>query len=238
MRRTLLFAAAALIAPLVTMAPAGAAPPDTQDGTKGSVSIDVVGLTSTVGTPSGAPTLVPTTGLDIPVTQGSDFSFSSIECSSGPAPFNEVGLEFSPDFPGLEDPAPIRSVVEGTVTDVNPSGGGTIEGSITTFLCENGEETDQIVTSFSARFRPTPDDQVVLMGGTLETTGGLALNGKFTITEATGQFEGLTGEGRLRGQLTCLPVTLVRNEATDCADLGLFSEALLDLDGRFETTQE
>lgn len=237
MRKALLFAAAALIAPLVTMAPAGAAPPATQAGTKGSVSIDVVGLTSTVGTPSGAPTLVPTTGLEIPVTQGSDFSFSSIECSSGPAPFNEVGLEFSPDFPGLEDPAPIRSVVEGTVTDVNASGGGTVEGTITTFLCENGEETDQIVTSFSARFRPTSDDQVVLMGGTLETTGGLALNGKFIITEATGQFEDLTGEGRLRGQLTCLPIILMRNGATDCADLGLFSEALLDLDGRFETTQ-
>lgn len=237
MRRTLLFVAAAFLAPLITMAPASAAPPDAQDGTKGSVSIDVVGLTSTVGTPSRAPTLVPTTGLEIPVTEGSNFSFSSIECSSGPAPFNEVGLEFSPDFPGLEDPAPIRSVVEGTVTDVNPSGGGTIEGSITTFLCENGEETDQIVTSFTARFRPTSDDQVVLMGGTLETTGGLGLNGKFTITEATGQFEGLNGDGRLRGQLTCLPITLMRNEATDCADLGLFSEALLDLDGRFETTQ-
>lgn len=237
MRRTLLFAAATLIAPLVTMAPAGAARPVTQDGTKGSVSIDVVGLTSTVGTPSGEPTLVPTTGLEIPVTQGSDFSFSSIECSSGPAPFNEVGLEFSPDFPGLDDPAPIRSVVEGTATDVNASGGGTVEGTITTFLCEDGEETDQIVASFSARFRPTSDDQVTLMGGTIETTGGLALNGKFTITEATGQFEGLTGEGRLRGQLTCLPITLMRNEATDCADLGLFSEALLDLDGRFETTK-
>ncbi|CAN5248474.1 hypothetical protein BH23ACT9_BH23ACT9_39960 [soil metagenome] len=238
MRRALLFAAAAaLIAPLVTIAPASAAPPDKPERTRGAIAIDVVGLTSTVGTPSGKPTLVPTTGLEAPVTQGSDFSFSSIECSSGPAPFNEVGLEFTPDFPGLEDPAPIRSVVEGTVTTMNPSGGGSVEGTITTFLCEDGEETDQIVASFTARFRPTSDDQVVLMGGTLVTTGGLALNGRFTITEATGRFEGLTGKGRLRGQFTCLPVTLMRNDASDCEDLGLFSEALLDLDGRFATTQ-
>ncbi len=234
MRRNLLFSAAALIAPARHHGTGGrcAAPRTRWDEGQ---RVDRCGRPDIDG--GDTQWCVPTTGLEIPVTQGSDFSFSSIECSSGPAPFNELGLEFSPDFPGLEDPAPIRSVVEGTVTDVDASGGGTVEGTIATFLCENGEETDQIVTSFSARFRPTSEDQVVLMGGTLETTGGLALNGKFTTTEATGQFEGLTGEGRLRGQLTCLPVTLMRNEATDCADLGLFSEALLEWDGRFETTQ-
>ncbi len=233
MRKGLLFTAAALIAPIVSMAPASAEKPARQDTTTGRISIDVVGLTSTVGTPSGFPTLVPTTGLAIPVEEGSDFSFSSIECSSGPAPFNDVGLNFSPDLPGLEDPAPIRSVVEGTVTDAHPSGGGTIQGTITTFLCEDGQETDQIVVSFEADFRPTGRSQERLVGGTVETTGGLGLNGRFTITEATGTFEGLTGHGRLGGQFTCLPITLERNDATDCADLGLFSEAILALDGNF-----
>ena len=197
------------------------------------MSIDVVGLTSTVGTPSGFPTLVPTTGLEIPLTEGAEFSVSSIECSSGPAPFNDVGLSFTPDLAGLEDPAPIRSVVQGSVTDINAAGGGSVEGTITTFLCEDGEETDQLVVSFRSRFRPTSDDEVVLMGGTVETTGGLALNGRFTIIDGTGPFAGLSGQGSLQGQFTCLPITLERNEATDCADLGLFSEAILDLDGRF-----
>jgi len=238
MRRALLFAAAAaLIAPLVTMAPASAAPADAPERTRGAIAIDAVALTSTVGTPSGQPTLVPTTGLKAPVTEGSAFSFSSTACSNTSARFNQVGLQFTPDFPGLTDPAPIRSVVAGTVTKVNPSGRGSVEGTITTFLCEAGKETDQIVSSFTARFRPTSDDQVVLMGGPLVTTGGLGLKGRFTITEATGRFEGLTGKGRLRGQFTCLPGTLMRNSASDCEDLGLFSEALLDLDGRFETTQ-
>lgn len=231
MKRKLLFIAAALATPLFTTSQAGAA--RGPDKAAGSVSIDVVGLTSTVGTPSGKPTLVPTTGLAMPVTEGSEFSFSSIECSSGPAPFNDVGLDFNPDFPGLEDPAPIRSVVEGSVTARRPSGGGTVEGTITTFLCENGEETDQIVVSFTAQFRPTSDDEVVLMGGTVETTGGLALNGRFTVTDGTGRFEDLSGRGSLKGQFTCLPITLMRNDATDCADLGLFSEAILELDGAF-----
>lgn len=233
MRRSVASIAIMMMMPLLITSPANAAEPDNRTAARGSISVDVVGLTSTVGTPSGAPTLFPSTGLAIPVEEGSEFSFSSIGCESGPAPLNDVGLEFNPDFPGIDDPAPIRSLVEGTVTDTSPSGGGTVEGTITTILCENGEETDQFVASFTARFRPTSDDEVVLTGGTVETTGGLALNGRFTITEGTGRFEDLTGQGALKGQFTCLPVTLQRNGATDCADLGLFSEAILELDGAF-----
>ncbi len=233
MRSRIATVALLMVTPMVITAPASAAEPDSQTAARGSISVDVVGLTSTVGTPSGQPTLVPTTGLEIPVTEGSEFSFSSIECSSGPAPFNDKGLQFNPDFPGIEDPAPIRSIVEGTVTDTSPSGGGTVVGTITTILCEDGMETDQFVASFTARFRPTSDDDVVLTGGTVETTGGLAVNGRFTITSGTGRFEDLTGQGAVKGQFTCLPSTLQRNEATDCADLGLFSEAILELDGAF-----
>lgn len=234
MRKTVLFLTLALIALLAATAPAGAKPEEAREGAKGSISLEGLTLSSEFGTPTGFPTLVPTTPLEIPVTEGAEFSNSSIECSSGPAPFNDQGLDFNPDFPGLEDPAPIRSVIEGTVTDTNASGDrGKIEGTITSFLCENGEETDQIVVSFRAKFRPSSDRQVVLRGGTVQATGGLALKGRFRITEGTGRFEDITGRGSLRTLLTCLPGTLMRNEASSCADLGAFSEAIFQLEGRF-----
>ncbi len=120
------------------------------------------------------------------------------------------------------------------IGDTNASGDrGRIEGTITSFLCENGEETDQIVVSFRAKFRPSSDRQVVLRGGTVQATGGLALKGRFRITEGTGRFEDITGRGSLRTLLTCLPGTLMRNEASSCADLGAFSEAIFQLEGRF-----
>lgn len=229
-----MFLVLTLAALLVVTAPAGAKPKEPREGAGGSVSLEGLTLSSEFGTPTGFPTLVPTTPLDIPVTEGAQFSYSSIECSSGPAPFNDVGLDFSPDFPGLDDPAPIRSVIEGTVTKTSASGDrGRIEGTITSFLCENGEETDQIVVAFRARFRPSSDRQVALRGGTVQATGGLELRGRFRITEGTGRFADIDGRGSLRTLLTCLPRTLARNGATSCADLGAFSEAIFELKGRF-----
>lgn len=233
MTRKALFPVMALVALLVATAPAGAKPDKARDGARGSISLEGLALSSEFGTPTGRPTLVQTTPLRIPVTEGAEFSYSSIECSSGPAPFNDKGLDFNRDFPGLEDPAPIRSVVEGTVTDTTTNDRGRIEGTITSFLCENGEETDQIVISFTSRFRPTSPREVRLRGGTIQTTGGLALNGRFTITEGTGRFEDISGQGSFRTLLTCLPSTLTRNAATSCADLGAFSEAVFQARGSF-----
>ncbi len=228
------FLMVAIIALVGATTSASAKPDQAREGASGSVSLEGLTLSSEFGTPTGFPTLVPTTPLEIPVTEGAEFSYSSIECSSGPARFNDLGLDFNPDFPGLEDPAPIRSVIEGTVTRTGASGErGRIEGTITSFLCEDGEETDQIIVSFRAKFRPTSASQVELRGGTVPATGGLALRGPFTITGGTGRFEDITGRGSLKTLLTCLPGTLERNGADSCADLGAFSEAIFQLKGGF-----
>jgi hypothetical protein len=223
---------------LATSAPASAA-----ESVSGSISLDAFTLTGTqFGTPTDFPTLVSTDpfaidgdgkGQNVTVAEGESFTTSSIECSSGPAPFNDVGLSFDPDFPGLDDPAPIRSVIEGTVTSVSPSGiRGTVEGTITTFLCENGEETDEIVIAFESEFRRTGKRMLELTGGPVKTTGGLELvNGTFEIVSGTGRFDSLAGGGTVTGQFTCLPSTLERNDARSCAELGAFSEAIFELDG-------
>ena len=225
-----------LVACVAASAPASAQDAQDREAARGTVSIDAFTLTGDqFGTPSGFPTLARTDPLEAPVREGDTVTTSSIECSSPNAPFNNVGLDFNPDFPGLEDPAAIRSVIEGTVTSVSDNGkGGTIEGTITTFLCENGEETDTIVASFESDFRETSMKQLSLTGGQVQTTGGLTLtNGTFEIIDGTGRFDSLTGSGRIRGQFTCIPSTLQRNGAESCEDLGAFSEGILQLDGRF-----
>lgn len=224
---------------LATSAPASAAEP-----ASGSISLDAFTLTGDqFGTPTGRPTLARTDpfeldgdrkGKNITVAEGESFTTSSIACS-GPARFNNVGLDFNPAFPGVQDPAPIRSVIEGTVTSVSPSGiRGTVKGTITTFLCENGKETAAIVIAFESEFRRTGKRMLELMGGPVRTTGGLELrNGTFKIVSGTGRFDSLTGSGTVTGQFTCLPRTLERNDARSCAELGAFSEAIFQLDGTF-----
>lgn len=230
----------ALGSALATSAPASAAEP-----ASGSISLDAFTLTGTqFGTPSGRPTLVPTEpfkidgdgkGQKVTVAKGESFTTSSTACSSPRAPFNNVGLAFNPDFPGVPDPAPIRSVIEGTVRSVSPSGiRGTVKGTITTFLCENGKETAAIVIAFESKFRWTGMRMLELTGGPVKTTGGLELvNGTFKIVSGTGRFDSLTGSGTVTGQFTCLPSTLERNKARSCAELGAFSEAIFQLDGTF-----
>jgi hypothetical protein len=226
---------------LATTAPASAA-----GSASGSISLDAFTLTGDqFGTPTGRPTLARTEpfnldgnrkGKNITVAEGESFTTSSIECKNK-APFNDVGLDFNPAFPGVQDPAPIRSVIRGTVTSVSPSGiRGTVEGTITTFLCENGKETDKIVIAFESEFRRTGKRMLELKLRPVTTTGGLELrNGTFSIVSGsgTGRFDSLTGSGTVTGQFTCLPRTLERNNARNCAELGAFSEAIFQLDGTF-----
>ena len=220
----------ALVVALSVSAPASA------QAAQGTVSIEAFTLSGTqFGTPSGRPTLVATDPLALPITDGEDFRYSSIECSSPQARFNNVGLDFTPDFPGLDDPASIRSVIEGEVTSVSNSGNrGTVEGTVTSFLCVNGEETDVIVAAFESEFRRTGNTMLQLRGGDVRTTGGLKLTGgTFEIVSGTGRFDSLTGAGTLTGQFTCLPSTLDRNDAKRCTDLGAFSEAIFQLQGSY-----
>lgn len=46
-----------------------------------------------------------------------------------------------PNYPGLADPASVRSVLSGTVTKTKDSGDrGKIRGTITSYLCQGGQE--------------------------------------------------------------------------------------------------
>ncbi len=194
-----------------------------EKGVRGDISLDVHTHSSEFGSPSGAPTLFETTPLPFPISKGANFSYSAIPCRF-PAPFNDKALNFTPDYPGLEDPAAVRFLVEGTVTKAIRSGErGTVKGTITTFLCEGDREGDKIFIEFEAQFVVTSAN-VATVEGTFRITGG------------TGRFEDITGSGSFTGDpgFTCLPPVLRRNQAENCADLGAFSDAVFDLRGSFQ----
>jgi hypothetical protein len=236
----------ALIAALAAVTPAAGKPGSGhgkavgKNAAKGSLIIEGLTLAGTqFGTPSGQPTTVATDPVSIPVRKGDTFTYSTITCASAFPPWNSFGLHFEPDFPGVnEGPtdqgASVRHELRGTVTKSKADGTGKVRGTITSFLCENGVRTDQIVSRYKARFRPTSATSVPLMGGgPVPTTGGLAVSGKFKIVDGTGRFEDLKGHGRLIGQFTCVPQTLTRNAKASCTALGGYSEAPFQLRGRF-----
>ena len=212
---------------------------------RGTIIIEGLTLAGTqYGTPSGEPTTVATNPVSIPVRRGDTFTYSTITCATPPTgfvpPWNTFGLQLEPDYPTVnEGPtdrgASVRHEFRGTVTKSKSGGTGKIRGTITTFLCEGGVRTDQIVSRYRAKFRPTSATSVPLVGGgPVPTTGGLAFNGKFKIVGGTGRFEDLKGHGRMMGQFTCLPQSLVRNNAASCMALGGYSEAPFQLRGRFK----
>jgi hypothetical protein len=140
--------------------------------------------------------------------EGDTFAYSSRTCDET-ARFNEVGLDFRPDYPGVDDDdgtAAVRHQVTGTVIEDNGVT-GTIEGTITTVLCEDGEETGNvIVTNFEASCRLVSDDE-------------LQITGHFEISpeESTGTFADLEGHGSIQGVFTCLGEPV-------CAELGEFTD--------------
>ncbi len=206
MRKTLLFLAVSLCASLVSVAPVSGQPESRREARGG--------FSMTVHTHSTPGTLFPTKRLEIPYEEGDTFAYSSIPCNRR-APFNDVALNFNPDYPGLQDPAPVRHLFEGTVTRTNPSGTrGTIEGTLTTILCENGQETNDTITfAYRGRFVRVSDDE-------------LRVTGSYEIIGGTGRFEDLEGRGSITGSLTCLgPAT--------CADLGYFGDAVFRLRGNY-----
>ena len=174
-------------------------------GASGNVIIEGLTLAGTqYGTPSGLPTEWATDPLLIPSVGGDRFSYSTITCQSPFPPWNNVGLRFNPDYPGITDPASVRHEFEGMVTRIRSVNRGTIEGTITTYLCVGGQRADQIVTSYTANFRPTSDTSVELESNPVPTKGGLAFNGRFRIIGGTGRFADIRGHGALMGQFTRL----------------------------------
>jgi hypothetical protein len=203
-----LFVGLALVAALATSTPALAKPPLSGEGASGSMSLTVHTHSSQF-----TDTLFPTSPLPFPITEESTGTYSSIPCSR-PAPFNDTALDFTPDYPGIDDPASVRHFVEVTATPTQGNQ-GTVEGEITTILCEDGEESEhRIFFAFE---------------GTYKQTGGeLKVQGTYTITGGTGTFADITGGGTISGRITCLE----GREAT-CAQLGVFSDAVFSLQGTF-----
>lgn len=219
MKKTSLLIVLGLAAWLMPMGAVAAAPP-TEDGASGRITFRPHTHSSTFMAPFGGPTLFETNPVPFPITEG-NFSYSSIPCDV-PAPFNDVSLDFAPDYPGISDPASTRSLIELNVTEApTDNGGGAVEGTVTTFLCENGEETDQIVFAFEGEFTKISENLA-------------EFKGTFEIVNGTGTFADITGEGRFNGALTCLQPILEREGAESCAELGAFSDAVMTFRGAFE----
>lgn len=188
------------------------APADGQDAAAGGIDLTVHTHTSGLGGPGGAALLTQTDPLSFPVREES-FSYASVPCSTS-VPFNDRALEFNPDYPGIDDPASARFIVEGDVTDVSRSGKrADVEGTITMFLCEDGAEGDQIEFAYDGRLLVRSDNLA-------------AVRGQFEIVDGTGRFEDIDGQGSLHGRLTCLERVLARAGAESCADHGAFTDAV------------
>jgi hypothetical protein len=238
MKKLLLGAAmlTASAAPMLVPSAASAAKPDGPPVATGTITLEGLTLAGTqYGTPSGLPTTVATDPLSIPATVGDTFTYSTITCTSPFPPWNNVGLHFAPDYPGLADPASVRHEVQGSVVAAAPNGKRVVvDGTITSYLCESGVRTDQIVTSFHGVLAPTTASSVTLAGnGPVPTTGGLEIKGGFHIVGGTGRFADMTGGGTITGQFTCLRTTLQRNAVQTCAGLGGYSEVPFQLNGHF-----
>ena len=214
MRNRLTLRAAGLVAAVRGAGTAGAVPGyPAPAGARGGFQMTVHSHSN--NDPNFPGLLFPTDRLAFQFTEGDDFSYSSRPCGLS-APFNELGLDFNPDYPGVDDDADgtaaVRHHVEGTVTEVNGQT-GTIEGTITSVLCENGAETGNvIVTEFTARYRLVSDNE-------------LALTGTFQINPdlSTGTFADLEGHGSLKASLVCLGHQ--RNPSLpSCAQLGYFTD--------------
>ncbi len=208
MRKKFLFVALAILASFATVGPAAAKPPSSDGGASGNISLTVHAHSSQF-----TETLFPTSPLPFPVTEQSTGTYSSIPCSR-PAPFNDTALDFTPDFPGIEDPASVRHFVE---VNLSPTEGnkGTVEGEITTILCVNGRESRNTLSiTFEGTYKQTGD--TVRFEDTFEITGG------------TGVFRDITGEGAITGSFLCLAF----HEAT-CRELGVLADAVFSLQGTF-----
>ncbi len=181
------------------------------DDARGGIKMTI--HTHSANDPMSPSLLFPSDRLSYNFAEGESFSYSSRPCGAS-APFNDLGLNFTPDYPGVDDDAdgtaPVRHRIQGTITDINDDK-GRVEGTITTVLCvrQGATQTESehvIVTDYWAKFRRVSNDEV-------------RISGRFRIspTRSTGTFEDLTGHGSLQGSFTCLgPAT--------CQQLGHFTD--------------
>lgn len=198
---SLLFASALLV-PLAAAGPAGA---QTQYAS-GQVQM-------TVHTHSAGVLQFPSQRLPYNFTAGSTFAYSSRTCS-GNAPFNDIGLNFTPNYPGVDDNASgaarVRHGVDGVITS-RFGNQGTVRGRIRTQLCVqvNGVWTASpniLVSYFQGHLILQAENDLHVYGGF-----------QFSPTESTGTFRDIQGGGRFEARFTCLG-------RTSCAPLGEFHD--------------
>lgn len=204
MKKLCLVLASALAVPLAVAGPASA---QTTTPARGQV-------TMTVHTHSGGTLLFPSDRLPFNFQVGETFAYSSRLCS-GAAPFNDIGLNFIPDYPGVDDDADhtarVRHLSQGTILSRNGNT-GVIQGTITTVVCEQNASgtwvptNDVIVSHYTATYILQAPNDLHLYGAF-----------RFSPTESTGTFRDLQGGGRLEARLTCLGLS-------SCAPGGEFTD--------------
>jgi hypothetical protein len=184
-----LLLASALLVPLASAGPAGAQ----TAAASGQVQM-------TVHSHSAGVLQFPFQRLPYNWTAGSTFAYSSRTCS-GNAPFNDIGLNFTPNYPGVDDnpssAARVRHGVDGVITS-RVGNQGTVQGRIRTVLCiqVNGVWTaspNVLVSSFEGRLILQAENDLHVYGGF-----------QFSPTESTGTFRDIQGGGRMEARFTCL----------------------------------
>lgn len=204
MRKLSFFSAVGIAVLVVAVGPASA---QTSVGASGQVRM-------TAHTHSAGTLLFPTDRLSYNPTTGETFAYSSRLCS-GNAPYNDIGLDFIPDYPGVDDDADhtarVRHGVFGTITGAYGTR-GTLTMRIVTVLCVPGnspngfvESGHSIVSYFTGTYtRTTPN--------ILQVYGAF----QFSPRESTGTFRDIRGGGQLYGRITCL--------SSSCAAQGEFTD--------------
>lgn len=167
----------------------------------------------TVHTHSGSGLIAPVQRLPFNFAVGDTFTYASRLCS-GNAPFNDIGLDFQPNYPGVDSDADgkarVRHVASGTIVQ-SQGGRGQINGTIRTILCapSNGSfvATNHVLVShYQAAFELRAPNDLHLNGGF-----------QFSPTESTGTFRDIQGGGRMEARLTCLGLS-------SCAPVGFFND--------------
>jgi hypothetical protein len=197
-----LLLASALLVPLALAGPVGA-----QTGAaSGQVQM-------TVHTHSAGVLQFPSQRLPYNFTTGSTFAYSSRVCS-GNAPFNDIGLNFTPNYPGVDDnptgAARVRHGVDGVITS-RVGNQGSVRGRIRTQLCVqvNGVWTASpniLVSHFEGRIILQSEVDLHVYGGF-----------QFSPTESTGTFRDIRGGGHFEARFTCLG-------QVSCATVGQFHD--------------
>lgn len=203
-----------LLAGLLAVALGPASPAGAQTSASGRIEM-------TVHTHSSGTLLFGIDRLPYNITPGDTFAYSSRPCSSS-APYNDLGLNFIPDYPGVDDDgdgkAAVRHRIEGAVL----AGGrdlGRIRGTLTTVLCRPGnspngqvESPNAIVSSFDVSYERTSPNDLYVRGGF-----------RFSPTESTGTFRDIQGGGSVDGRFTCL--SHFNNPANpSCEQLGEYTD--------------